>query len=225
VADAVTPAVHVLADAEALAARAADIVAEVIAARPRVGIALAGGTTPRRCYELLAARGLDLGGVHVWYGDERMVPPDHPDSNFGMALRAWLAPAGMPPAQNHRILGELGGDEAARVASAELRGHAGDAPAFELVLLGIGADGHTASLFPGDPALDATGLFAPAKSGARVTATLPLLSAAARVVFLAAGTGKTAAIAQARRGEVPAGLVHAPRVEWLLDADAARGLS
>ena len=224
-----TVSIHVLDDAEALAGAAAALLLEAARARPAVGILLAGGTTPRRAYELVAARGAaaDFAGVHLWFGDERAVPPDHADSNHGMVARAWLTPLGVPAAQVHRIRGELGGAEAARLASDDLRGRAGAAPRLDLALLGIGADGHTASLFPGDPALDAGGLFVAARGGARISATVSLLSAARRVIFLAAGAAKAAAVAAAVTGprrEIPASLVTADEVVWLVDRAAAQDL-
>jgi len=225
----VTVAIEIVDDAEALAAAAAAILVAAARARPRVGLLLAGGTTPRRAYELVAATATraDFDGVHLWYGDERMVPPDHPDSNHGMVARAWLDPLGLPAAQVHRIRGELGADAAARLASEELRAHAGDHRCVDLALLGLGADGHTASLFPGDAALAATGLYAPARDGARVTATVSLLSASRRVIFLAAGATKAAAVARAvtePRGAIPATLVASADILWLLDRAAAQEL-
>ena len=221
--------IWILDDAEALAAAAAQMILETACERPAVGILLAGGTTPRRAYERVAAQSTaaDFAGVHLWFGDERAVPPDHPDSNHGMVAQAWLTPMGYPPALVHRIRGELGGAEAARVASEELRAQAGDTPRLDLVLLGIGTDGHTASLFPGDPAVDAPGLFVAARGGARVSATVSLLSAARRVIFLAAGAAKAAPVAAAVTGprrEIPASLVTAGEVVWLLDRAAAQDL-
>jgi 6-phosphogluconolactonase len=217
-----------LDDAPAVARAAADLVLDACRARPAAGIMLAGGTTPRAAYEKIAARARpgDFEGVHVWFGDERMVPPDHADSNYGMAARAWLD--GAASAHVHRIRGELGGPEAARIAEEELRAHGGASiPELDLVLLGIGTDGHTASLFPGDAALEAPpgALFVPARGGARVTATLALLSAARHVVFLATGAAKAEICARVL-GEPPtaahpASLVRAPRITWLLDREAA----
>ena len=220
---------RVFEDAERLAGAAAALLIEAARARPALGLLLAGGTTPRRAYERVAATAsaADFAGVHLWYGDERMVAPDHADSNHAMVARAWLAPMQVPPAQIHRIRGELPAVDAARAAAQELRDHAaGRAIAMDLVVLGIGSDGHTASLFPGDPALTVDDApFAPARSGARVTATLPLLCAARRVIFLAAGEAKAAAVARALAGPdpaTPASLVRpAGEILWLLDRAAA----
>src|SRR5688572_75956 len=218
---------EILDDAAGVASAAAERVLEACRARPAVGIMLAGGTTPKAAYERIAARAAtgDVDGVHVWFGDERMVPPEHADSNYGMAARAWLD--GAAGVQVHRIRGELGATEAARIAAEELRAHAGAAPEIELVLLGIGADGHTASLFPGDAALAAPdgALFVPARDGTRVTATIHLLSAARHIVFLATGAAKAEIVARVI-GEPPtaahpASLIRAPRITWLLDREAA----
>ena len=200
-----------------VAAAAAALVAETIRARRSTRLVLAGGTTPRRCYELLAAMDLPWGRVTVLFGDERCVPPGDPESNFRMADEALLRRAA--PASVHRIAGELGPEEAAAlyepvVATAPL----------DLVLLGIGPDGHTASLFPGHPALRATGLVtgvrgAPKPPPERVTLTLACLGAARRVVVLAAGADKRDAVGLARAGTVPSGML--PDAEWLVSRDAA----
>jgi 6-phosphogluconolactonase len=222
--------VRVVESAEALAAAAADLIIDTARQRPPTGILLAGGETPRRTYEVVAARAAPgaFAGVHLWYGDERMVPPDHPDSNHGMVVRAWLGAVAGPGPHVHRIRGELPAIDAAAAADAELRAVGGEAPAIDLALLGIGGDGHTASLFPGDDALDAGGHFAPARGGQRVTATLGLLSSARRVVFLVSGAAKAAIVAAAlagRRRSIPASLVApAGGVLWLLDRAAAAAL-
>jgi 6-phosphogluconolactonase len=253
VADAVTAAVDgerrvvVAADVAALTAAAAahlrHAIADTLAARARCWIALAGGRTPRAVYERLADPGapaIDWARVHVAFGDERVVPPGHADSNYGMARTALLDRVPLPPAQVHRVRGELGTGVAAADAYATELAVAfalapGAWPVFDLVLLGVGADGHTASLFPGTPALSerarlAVGVEAPAPPTARVTLTFPVLNAARAVVVLAAGSDKAAAIGRAFaddgaieacpvRGVRPAGTL-----TWLLDADAAAGI-
>jgi 6-phosphogluconolactonase len=216
------PKIRVLADAEAVAAAAADEILAVARGPRGAGIALAGGTTPRRAYQRVAAaaRPGEMASLHVWFGDERMVPPDHADSNFAMIDAAWLAVVAERPVV-HRIPGELGAVRAASIASDELRAVAGAAPRLDLAVLGIGADVHTASLFPGDPAADAAGLFVPARGESRVTATRQLLSAAHRIVFIATGAAKAEAVAAALAGRGPAGAIHGPDILWLLDPDAA----
>jgi 6-phosphogluconolactonase len=220
------------------------VLAETLSTRERCWLALAGGRTPRAVYERLAEPGdpaIAWARVHVAFGDERVVPPEHADSNYGMARDALLARVPIPPAQVHRVRGELGdGAAAADAYAAELRAAfglaPGNRPAFDLVLLGIGADGHTASLFPGTPALVehtriAVAVEAPAPPRDRVTLTFPVLNAARAVVVLAAGGDKAAAIGRAFAddGAIDAcpirGLRPATPVTWLIDAAAAEGLA
>lgn len=208
-------------DADELARRAAGIVAETVLALPSTRLALAGGSTPIACYRLLAERrDLPWGRVHAFFSDERCVPPDHRDSNYGAAFESLLRQ--VKPGTVHRIAGELGAEEAASlyepaVATAPL----------DLVLLGIGPDGHTASLFPGDDALRAGGHVAavhhaPKPPADRVTLTLTALREARRVVILAGGREKADAVRRARAGEVPAGMI--AHAEWIVSEDAASGV-
>ena len=205
-------------DAEAVARAAARIVAETIGGAERTRLALAGGSTPRRCHELLAAMpDLPWERVAIFFGDERCVPPDSPDSNYRMAADSLLDR--VRAGSIHRIAGEQGAEAAAAayeplVAAAPL----------DLVLLGIGPDGHTASLFPGNPALDAAGYVtavhrAPKPPPDRVSLTLRALREARRVVFLVAGADKENAVRQAQLGTVPAGLIG--NAEWLVSREAA----
>jgi 6-phosphogluconolactonase len=218
-------------DAEALARAAAELVAGHVRAG-RGKLLLAGGSTPARTYQMLAGllEPADLGGLLLFFGDERVVPADHPDSNYGMVRRVWLDPAGVPADRVHRIRGELEADQAARLAEKELRGVAGDPPRLDVGLLGMGADGHTASLFPGSGALvETVRLYAPARDGHRITATYPLLAATNRVIFLVSGAAKAGAVRAALReppGTVPASLVQPLErpVTWLLDREAAAHL-
>ena len=224
--------VDVHPDAEALARAAADLVLrEIRGGKKR--LLLAGGTTPVRTYEFIAkqAQPADYKGVHIFFGDERAVPPDHVESNYGMVKRAWLDPARFPPERVHRIRGEIDPERAARLAEEDLRSVAGEPPAIDLALLGVGTDGHTASLFPGSSALGETlRLFLPARSGRRITATYPLLNASQHVIFLVSGRGKADAVRVALEGPpgaVPASLVQ-PRggpAMWMLDVEAASLLS
>ena len=209
--------VAVLADAAEVAERCAGLVAEVIAARERTRLALAGGTTPLRAYERLAALRLPWGRVSVLFGDERCLPAEDPETNYNLAREALLAR--VRPATVHRIPGELGPDEAARLYEPVVA-----AAPLDLVLLGVGEDGHTASLFPGNPALRAEGLVAAVRGAAkpppeRVTLTLRALREARRVVIVATGASKAAAVRRAFAGEVPAGMI--ADAEWLLDREAA----
>ena len=207
----------VLDTPEDVAAAAAAEIAEAIRGGART-LVLAGGTTPRRCYELLAGLEVEWGRVTVLFGDERCVPASHPDSNYRMAREALLDQ--VAPATVHRIPGELGPDEG---AAAYARVVAGLAP-LDVVVLGVGEDGHTASLFPGDAALNAKGWAvgvrnSPKPPPERVTLTLQALRGAHRVIILATGAGKAQAVAMAKRQEVPSGMIAGAR--WLLDRAAA----
>jgi 6-phosphogluconolactonase len=215
------------ADAE----EAARDVAERLADAARAGheIALAGGSSPRRAYELAAFLAPDWSRVGLWWGDERCVPPGDHRSNYGLARSALLDRLSRLPQRIHRIKGELPAERAAAEYDEELRG--AGAP-LDVVLLGIGPDGHTASLFPGDAALEERERPARAVHALgidRVTLTLPALNAAHTVVFLAVGEDKAAAVAAAFGDEpgpaVPASLVRgAERTVAVLDAAAAAGL-
>jgi 6-phosphogluconolactonase len=238
-----------VADAEAVARAAAEEVVEAgaraVAERGRFAVALSGGSTPRRLYRLLADPAAPFRGrlrwdaVHVFFGDERHVPPDHADSNYRMAREALLDH--VEAASVHRIRGELPDAEAAAAAyEAELRAFfalgAGDAPpALDLVLLGLGADGHTASLFPGSPALEerrrwVAAPLVEAVRAHRITLTLPMLVRAREVVFLVAGAEKAAALARvlgpADARPLPAARVHpgAGALVWIVDRAAAARL-
>ena len=165
-------------------------------------IALAGGSTPKAAYQAMAASGADLTSATFWFGDERCVAPDHEDSNFGMARAALFDRLDCEPTVR-RMRGELGPDEGARDYERELSAELPEGR-LDLVLLGLGPDGHCASLFPDAPALDvrdrlATGV---PQAGmephvARITLTLSAIDAAREVVFLAAGEGKADAVARA----------------------------
>jgi 6-phosphogluconolactonase len=207
----------VLATAEEVASAAANEIADALRAGART-LVLTGGTTPQRCYELLAQMELEWGRVTVLFGDERCVPPDHPDSNYLMAKKTLLDK--VFPASVHRMPAELGPDEGAaeyeKVVAAYLP--------LDFVLLGVGEDGHTASLFPGHQALKAHNLVvgvddSPKPPPERVTLTLPVLRAARRVLILATGAGKADAVAKAKRGEVPSGMITGAK--WLVDQAAA----
>jgi 6-phosphogluconolactonase len=171
-------------------------------------IVLTGGSTPRGAYALAAQRDADWSRATVWFSDERMVPPDHPDSNFAMASKALLSRLTRPPTIV-RIPGELGADAAAGAYEALVRERMGSDPRFDLILLGIGPDSHVASLFPGKPELDELGRFAAPVPLAgmdpqvpRVTLTFPVLNGAREVDFLVAGADKADAVARAF-GEPP----------------------
>ena len=235
--------VDVFPDTGALLDAAADavtaIAAESIRARGRVTLALAGGSTPRGLYERLAGPWrdrIDWARVHVFWGDERCVPPTHADSNYRLASETLLGHVPVPATQIHRMAGELEPALAARQYAATLASGldavAGGPPVLDLVLLGLGADGHTASLFPGSDAVDDTKHLVvatpPAEGrGWRLTLTLPVLNAARSTLWLVAGEAKAAALAAVLDGlpaplPLPAQRVIGHDVRWLVDRAAAR---
>jgi 6-phosphogluconolactonase len=236
---------RVLAGPAALAdAGAAEFVTHAqaaVAARGRFTVALAGGATPRPLYARLAdtatphSQAVPWASVHVFFADERQVPPDHPESNMKMAHETLLRHVPIPEEQVHRIRGENPDPERAAEEYEEILAESfhlepGQRPRFDLVLLGLGADGHTASLFPGSAALAESVRLAVgvATSGAgfdRVTLTLPVLNEAAAVMFLIAGAAKAPALRRVLGGDtsLPAARVR-PRsgsLLYLADRDAA----
>ena len=218
------------------AAAAADVLIDAAAGAGQ--IALAGGSTPRAAYLRAAGAEVDWSRAVLWFGDDRCVPPDHEHSNYRMVRESLLDRlAGEPPVVR-RIEGELDPGEAAERYEAELRAAFGAGlPELDLVLLGIGPDAHTASLFPGDAALDererlAVGVETPGMAPIvpRVTLTLPVLNRARRVVFLVEGEDKAEAVARAFDGRpdpgAPASLVQpeSGALELLVDPAAASAL-
>jgi 6-phosphogluconolactonase len=224
-----------LAAAQAEAARRfADAARQAVAARGRFVVALAGGSTPRGAYRRLRTADVDWSRTHVFFGDERGVAPDHPDSNYRMAVEALLRHVPVPRGQVHRMRAEAADAQAAADAyAAEIRELLGDPPRFDLVLLGLGPEAHTASLFPGAPALRERRRWVVAYTvddvhGRRMTLTPPVLSAARRALFLVAGPDKAEAVAAVLRGprqpeRYPAQAVTSPAT-WVLDRAAAAGL-
>lgn len=220
---------HVAADADDWLARALAFVAaaeaEALAARGEFHIVLAGGGTPRRLYRALADEDHDWSRWRIWFGDERCLAPDDPERNSAMARAAWLEKVGMPAANLHVIPAEQDAEPAARLYAEELSGLAD----FDLVLLGLGQDGHTASLFPGhdwgESAGSASALAvadAPKPPARRVSLSANRLSRARRVLFLVAGSDKRDALARWCRGEnLPAAAIR-PRadVDVLMDQEA-----
>ncbi len=243
--------VRVLAGPEAVSRAAAEDF--VALARAAVGdrggfrVALSGGSTPRRLYELLAAAPwrtqVDWARVEFFWGDERAVPPDHPDSNYGTAAAALLRPIGAPAEHVHRIKGELpDSEQAAREYQEELARvfgvpPDGPPPALDLILLGMGADGHTASLFPYSQALTerrrwVLSLYAARLGAARITLTAPVLNQGREIRLLVSGPDKAATLHEALQGprepeRLPVQLVapESGRVVWLVDRAAASTLS
>jgi 6-phosphogluconolactonase len=228
--------VYVYDSAEEVTRVAADafvaVVAGVLADRATARVALAGGSTPKAMYRLLASPAyrerVEWRRLEIYFGDERCVPPEHADSNYRMAREALLDHVPLGADRVHRIAGERPPEEAAAQYQQKLV-RLGDPPRLDLVLLGMGPDGHTASLFPGTPVLAETRALAAAVyveklESWRVTLTAPVLSAAAHVIITAVGAEKADALLLALTkppGTVPIQLVHAVDQRWLVDRAAA----
>lgn len=234
------------ADVEALGRAAAELFVakarEAACARGRFSALLAGGETPRRAYELLAGEPLrsrvPWGAAHLFWGDERCVPPDSPHSNYGMVRRALLDRVPVEPGHVHPVRCGLSPEDAAAAYEEEMKDFfRGATPRFDLALLGLGADGHTASLLPGSPAVSEHVRWTavakrPEEAFSRVTVTLPLLNRAATVLFLVSGAGKAQVLrAILEDGETaarfPASLVRPASgdLRWFVDGAAASALS
>jgi 6-phosphogluconolactonase len=224
--------------ATAAAERFVDLAAMAVAERGQFSVALSGGSTPRATYRLLAAEEnaacVDWTKVHVFWGDERCVPPDHPGSSFWVAREALLDRVPLPEGNVHRVWGELEPEQAARAYTAELLTFfSAGWPSFDLVLLGLGNDGHTASLFPDSPALDerhrpvvAVTAHYEDRPAQRVSLTVPAINAARQVIFLVAGASKAGIVSAVLEGppeRYPAQLIQpaAGVLVWMMDAPAA----
>jgi 6-phosphogluconolactonase len=245
-----TPSVIRAEDAEGVCVRAAQeflqLAEESVVARGRFTVALSGGSTPRALYQLLSAapnRGrVDWSSVEFFWGDERSVPPDDKASNFRMANEAMLQTLAIPEAQIHRMEAEREDFDAAAMEYQETIARvlqvsaAGSPPAVDLVLLGMGPDGHTASLFPETKALDETTRWVvsnevPQLNTRRMTLTVPMINAARSVIFLIAGEKKAGLLAEVLYGpsqprQLPSQRI-APvsgRLTWLIDEAASRKL-
>ena len=234
--------VEVLPDKEALIKRSLEVILskiqEAIEKSDRFTIALAGGGTPKPLYEAIATQNLPWEKIHVFWGDERYVPADHPDSNQGMARNAWLDKVNIPAANIHPMPTEGTSPLAdAQKYEAQLQEFfgipAGTFPDFDVILLGIGDDAHTASLFPHTDALQVQDQLVTVgnKDGQpRITFTAPLINHAHCVIFLVAGSSKRPALAQIFAPDAdaltyPARLIQ-PQGElwWLLDESAGQEL-
>ncbi len=226
-------------DDASVAQRAAEHVIRALAdARAQRGtaqLALSGGTTPGATYRLLAADPAALAETQIWFADERCVPPEDEQSNYLLARRTLLDPAGIPPERVHRMQGELGPQRGAAAYARELVSHAGAElpPVLDVVVLGIGPDGHVASLFPGSSTLDAAeneyalGVSdAPKPPPERITLTMPVLHAARSCLLIATGRGKADAVS-GMLGDpsrhVPASLLRRERLTVIVDDAAAPG--
>ncbi|MCS6781586.1 MAG: 6-phosphogluconolactonase [Gloeomargarita sp. SKYBB_i_bin120] len=231
----------VCADLEALSEQALRLLEQrihsALAERGRATLALAGGSTPRRLYQRLAQQNWPWSQIHVFWGDERFVPPDHPDSNYRLARETWLDHVPMPAANIHPIpTVPLTPAAAAEAYERELQAfwglQPGEFPVFDVILLGMGEDGHTASLFPHTAALqvcDRAVTVGYRGDQPRITLTVPTLNYGRCVLFLVAGVNKAAAYAQVTRPDAdgnayPAALIRPVNGElwWLVEATVLR---
>ena len=238
------PEIQVLPDPAGVAREAADrfvaAAQEAIAVKDSFAVALAGGSTPKAMYELLAAEPyrsrVDWARVEVFFGDERCVPPDHAESNYRMAREALLSKVPIPEDNVYRMRGETDPEQAAKDYGLMLKEKFADG-GLDLTLLGMGDDGHTASLFPGTPAVRerehrVVAQFVEKSTTGRswrITMTAPFLNRSGRVLLLVAGKGKAARLTEVMEGEpdpdrLPVQLIDPAqtKVTWLLDAAAAR---
>jgi 6-phosphogluconolactonase len=242
---------HIFQDAEETSRAAAEAVLavaeETIAARDRFCVALSGGSTPKRLYQLLTGpllrKQVDWSKAEIFWCDERPVPPDHPDSNYGMAREVLLQPLAIPDSRIHRMQAEQFDraavaedyqNEIARVLGITT---VGEPPALDLVLLGLGADAHTASLFPATSALLETRRWVVANrviklDSERLTMTAMLINRAAHIFFLVAGEDKATALAEVLEGPIdtqrlPAQLIRPAqgKLVWFVDQAAASKLT
>jgi 6-phosphogluconolactonase len=233
-------------DAESLARGVAEqfvtLSEAAIAARGRFAVALAGGSTPQASYTLLAsaemAAQVEWSRVHVFWGDERCVPPDHPGSNYVMARQTLLGRVPIPPQNIHRIRGELEPEQAASEYERTLHTFFSPptekpVPGLDLILLGMGNDGHTASLFPGSAALHertrwVVAYYVDKLQSWRITLTPTVINAAAHVTFVVSGAGKAERLRQVLLGPYQPDVLPAQMIEpdsecliWLVDAEGA----
>jgi 6-phosphogluconolactonase len=238
--------IHVFNDLEELSRAAANFfveqAAQSISERNHFLVALNGGSTPTHLFQLLATdykEKVDWNKVHIFWGDERCVPPDDPGSSYGQAREVLLSRVPIPDSNIHRVKGELGSAEAARGYAVILKEFASpplEWPRFDLVYLGMGEDGHTASLFPGspvdaeDPTMAVTAHYQDRPAN-RVTLTPVVLNSARMIVFMATGEKKAATLAEVLSNRYnpelyPAQRIHPEngRLIWLVDQDAASRL-
>jgi len=223
---------------QAVAEKITAVIKESTRARGRCSIALAGGSTPRDVYALLATESyqkrIDWKNVYLFWDDERTVPPDHSDSNYRMVQEALLRHIPIPEENVFRMRGEMEPETAAAEYAGLLKKFfAGKWPRFDLILLGVGEDGHTASLFPGTSALletkkEVTAVFVPKFNAWRITLTLPVLNAARNVMFIVSGRSKSEItqrvvnVGQPDK-ELPATLIYPQKgfLYWILDSESA----
>ena len=233
----------ILPDPEAVAREAARrfvaLSRDAAGSRGRFSVALSGGSTPGLLYRLLAGElyraQVPWEDVHLFWGDERCVPPGDPGSNHYLAQETLISRVPIPPGNVHRVRGELEPEMAARAYAQELQDFfCGPHARFDLILLGLGEDGHTASLFPDSPLLSETERLVAAATAVyqdrpaeRVTLTLPAINAARQILFLVTGFAKASVVQAIMEGadqRLPAQRIRptAGQLDWLLDAEAAR---
>lgn len=238
--------IEVLSELEALSRRAASIFVNTsrdsIVTKKRFVVAISGGSTPRRLYTLLGSEAyrhqVDWQHVHFFWADERCVPQEDEASNFRIAFDALLSRIALPQENTHRIKGEEAPDKAARDYEEEIKRFFGESerPGFDLIILGMGEDGHTASLFPGSKSLEekvrlAIPVYLGEPKKNRITLTLPVLNNADQILFLVSGSSKAVVLSEVlgdgekKRG-FPAGLICPAHgnITWLIDQDAAGNL-
>ena len=236
------PRIHIFEAPGDVAAAVARFLAASSEARPRTTVALSGGSTPRLLFQRLAedyAERIDWSKMHFFWGDERCVPPDHEDSNYGMTRKLLLEHIDIPETNVHRIRGEAVPRKEAHRYSAEvmeLVPEENDLPAFDIVLLGLGEDGHTASIFPDQLSLLTAEAIAvpahhPATGRPRISLSGPVISNARHIAFLVTGAGKAERVREVllREGKwqgYPAAHIDARQgtLSWFLDRAAARHL-
>ncbi len=222
---------------QSVAGKIYEVIRRKLKEKTQCCIVLSGGGTPRNVYRRMGLDEtntlIDWNRVQVFFSDERAVPPDDPQSNYGMVQREWISHIPVPRSHVHRIQGELNPKSAARTYEQEIRKiFEHDPVVFDLVLLGVGEDGHTASLFPGtDAVLEkealVTSTFVQQFKNWRVTLTVPVLNAAHEIIFLAAGTKKAAIIQRILEKDtpdikLPASLIQPPQgtLCWMIDEEA-----
>lgn len=235
--------IHVLPDLEAISYQAASLFVtasrNAITEKMRFVVAISGGSTPRKLYGLLGSaeysHQIDWHRVHFFWVDERCVPKDHEESNFKAAFDTLLSKVSIPVENIHRIRGEVDPEKATRDYENEIRVFFGtsDWPVFDLVILGMGEDGHTASLFPGSKALEekerwVVPVYLEKHKINRITLTLPVLNRATQILFLVSGRSKATILSEILVGnhkndKYPAGLIHPALGDliWLIDQEAA----
>lgn len=214
-----------------------ETLARILDSRPAATLAISGGNSPRPMFERFATTALAWDRVHLFWVDERAVPPDNAQSNFKLANDTWLAPGNFPTANIHRIPAELNPQAAAEAYVQDIRAHFqlkdGEIPVFDVIHQGIGPDCHTASLFPGEPMIGnrdgiAAAVFAEKFKQWRITLLPAVLTAARHTAMLVSGADKADALDAALEApedpiRFPAQLLrHAPDVHWFVDPAAAR---